>query len=480
MTSTVTASTGAPHVAELVARARAAHPGWAAVGFDARAKLMRRLRSALIGELDGLIETLQAESGRTREDLLFGEVYYCCDSLGFWARHAGRYLADERIRSRSPLALGRTIRVRRTPRGVIGVIAPWNFPLALGLGDAIPALMAGNAVVLKPSSVTPHSSRFVERAWRAAGGDPDVFSVADGPGAAGAALVDEADMIMFTGSVETGRLIAEQAARRLIPVSLELGGKDPMIVLRDADLDHAAAIATQFAFWNSGQLCMSVERAYVEAPVYEAFVANVLARTRALRQSTGGPAGTAEVGAMITAEQVDVVERHVADAVAKGARILTGGGRDGLLLEPTVLVDVDHTMLLMTEETFGPVLPIMRVADAEEAVSLANDSLYGLNASVFSRDLALGERVAESLETGNACVNDAVVNAGIQAAPFGAVKDSGLGTRNSPEGIRKYCTAQTILVTRHAVPGAGILNWPNASRSTRAVERALRLLWGRA
>lgn len=464
--------------AELVDRARAAQPAWAALGFAGRAVVLRELQSRLASDLDGLLDTLMREGGRTREDVLFGEAFYTCDSIGFWARHAPRYLADVRVRARGPIAIGRSVRVRYAPRGVIGVIAPWNFPLALGFGDAIPALMAGNAVVLKPSSATPDSSLLVERVWRASGGPPGVFGVLRGSGGAGSALVDAADMIMFTGSVATGRRIAEQAGRRLIPVSLELGGKDPMIVLRDADVERAAATAVQFAFWNSGQLCMSVERVYVEAPVYDRFVAAVVERTAALRQRTGGPAGSAEVGAMIVADQADLVQEHLADAAAKGARTLTGGRRHGRLIEPTVLVGVDHSMRVMTEETFGPVLPIMRVTDRDEAVRLANDSPFGLNASVFTRDLEAGARLAERLEAGNTCVNDAVVNAGIQAAPFGAVKESGIGTRNGPDGIRKYCTAQTILVTRRRLPGAGLMDWPNTARGTRLVEHVMRRLWG--
>ena len=461
----------------LVTGGRAAQPAWAALGFKRRATVMRRLRAHLAGDMDRLMGVLMHEGGRTREDVLFGEVFYTCDSLGFWARHGPRYLADQRVRARSPVACGRSIRVRYAPRGVVGVIAPWNFPLALGFGDAIPALMAGNAVVLKPSSVTPQSSLYVEQAWRAAGGPPDVFRVLAGAAGAGAALVDCADMIMFTGSVDTGRRIAEQAARRLIPVSLELGGKDAMIVLRDADIARAAATAVQWAFWNSGQLCMSVERCYVEEPAYDAFLDEVLTRVRALRQGAAGPAGSAEVGGMITAEQSATVEAHIADAVAKGARVMAGGRRRDRFIEPTVLVDVDHGMRVMTEETFGPVLPIMRVADADDAVAFANDSPFGLNASVFTRDRVAGERLAERIEAGNTCVNDAVVNAGIQAAPFGAMKESGIGTRNGPDGIRKYCTAQTILVTRRALPTEALLNWPNSQLTTLLIERALRVIW---
>ena len=290
-------------------------------------------------------------------------------------------------------------------------------------------------------------------------------------------------MIMFTGSTRTGRKVAEAAGRRLIPASLELGGKDPMIVLADADLERAANVATYYSMQNSGQTCISIERAYVEAPVYDEFVAKVTEKVRALRQGRpDGGAGTVEVGSMTFPPQVDIVEDHVNDALAKGARALTGGHRgqgDGLFFEPTVLVDVDHSMKIMQEETFGPTLPIMKVADAEEAVRLANDSPYGLAGSVFSRDTARGEEIARRVESGAVCVNDAIINFAALELPMGGVKASGLGSRHGAHGIRKYCSEQALLITPRLALKREPHFFPYTRRGTKGLGKALKFLYGR-
>ncbi len=276
---------------------------------------------------------------------------------------------------------------------------------------------------------------------RAAGLPEDVMPVATGRGETGAALVDHSDMIMFTGSTATGRKIMARAAETLTPVSLELGGKDPMIVLRDADVERAANMAVSGAMANGGQVCTSVERVYVEEPIYDEFVRRVVEKTGALRQGPPGDGGSVDVGAVTFPPQAEIVEEHVRDAVDKGAQVLVGGERGegpGRFYRPTVLTGVDHSMKAMTEETFGPTLPIMKVRDEEEALRLANDSPYGLNSSVWTRDLERGEAVARRIEAGNACVNDALVNFLAQEAPFGGVKSSGVGARHSAEGIRKY------------------------------------------
>jgi acyl-CoA reductase-like NAD-dependent aldehyde dehydrogenase len=309
----------------------------------------------------------------------------------------------------------------------------------------------------------------------------DVFSVITGAGRAGAALVDNVDMIHFTGSTATGRKVAVQAADRLIPVSLELGGKDPMIVLQDADLERAANMAVQWAFSNSGQICISVERVYVEAPVHDAFVQKVVQKTRALRQGVPGAPGKIDVGAMTNPPQVDIVRNHVQDAIDKGAEVPVGGKAPegpGQYFEPTVLTGVDHTMKIMTEETFGPTLPIMKVRDADEAVRLANDSRYGLNSSVFSKDVAKGEAVARRLDAGNACVNDALMNYLAIEAPFGGTNESGLGARHGAPGIRKYCETQTLLITRFGAKREPTM-FPNKAGTAKVFERLMVLMYGR-
>jgi acyl-CoA reductase-like NAD-dependent aldehyde dehydrogenase len=378
---------------------------------------------------------------------------------------------------------GKKLLVRYKPLGLIGVIGPWNYPLTNSFGDCIPALAAGNSVILKPSEVTPLTSMLLADGLRECGIPADVFQVATGRGETGAALIEQVDMIMFTGSTRTGRKVAEAAARRLIPASLELGGKDPMIVLADADLERAANVATYYSMQNAGQTCISIERVYVEAPVYDEFVAKVTEKVRALRQGVpdGGP-GTIEVGAMTFPPQLDLVEDHVNDALAKGAKVLVGGHRGqgtGHFFEPTVLVDVDHSMKVMTEETFGPTLPIMKVADAQEAVRMANDSPYGLGGSVFSRDTAKGEEVARQVQSGAVCVNDAIINYAALELPMGGVKESGLGSRHGAGGIRKFCSQQSILVTPRLALKRELHFFPYTRRGTRRLSRMLKLMYGR-
>jgi len=465
----------------LVERARAAFPAWRDLGFEGRAEVLYELRRWMIDNRDRLIGTIVEENGKPPDEAMVTEVVYMADSLGFWAKKAPKYLGDERVRTHSPLLLGKKVLVRYRPYGVIGVIGPWNYPLSNNFGDALPALAAGNSVVLKPSEVTPLTSLLMEEGFRAAGGTPDAFLVATGRGETGAALVDHADMIMFTGSTGTGKKIMARAAEPLTPVSLELGGKDPMIVLKDADVERAANMAVQWAMTNSGQICMSVERVYVEEPVYDEFVSKVVDKTKALRQGVPGAPGDIDVGAMTFPPQLEKVEAHVADAVAKGARVLTGGKRGegpGRFYEPTVLVDVDHTMDCMTDETFGPTLPIMKVRDEDEAVRMANDSGYGLNSSVFTKDVAKGERIARLVEAGSTCVNDALMNYLAQEAPFAGMKGSGMGARHSAAGIRKYTQPQTILVTRFG-PSKEPTMYPNSAKKARLMEKAVVLMYGR-
>src|SRR3954447_2415703 len=384
-------------VKELVARARAAQPGWEALGFEGRGRIMRRAQKWLLDNADRVVETIVSETGKTYEDAQLAEISYGANAFGFWAKNAGKYLADEKVKSASPMLLGRKLISRYGPLGVIGVIGPWNYPLTNSFGDCIPALMAGNAVVLKPSEITPLTSLLMAEALKECGIPEHVFQVATGRGETGAALVDEVDMIMFTGSTRTGKRVMERAAQTLTPVSLELGGKDPMIVLSDADIERAANAAAYYSMQNGGQTCISIERVYAEAPIYDEFVAKVGEKVAKLRQGAPGGPGTVDVGAVTFPPQMEIISRHVQQAVDAGARLVTGGharAGAGRFYEPTVLADVDHSMAAMTEETSGPRLRIMRVAAAGAAIAQANDSPYGLGASVFSGDTARGEAVA--------------------------------------------------------------------------------------
>jgi acyl-CoA reductase-like NAD-dependent aldehyde dehydrogenase len=468
-------------VAAMARRGREVQPAWDALGFEGRARILKRMQKWVIDHQEEIIAVIRSETGKTYEDALLAEISYGAAAFGFWAGNAEKYLADEKVKSSAVLVKGKKLVLRYRPLGLVGVIGPWNYPLTNSFGDCIPALAAGNAVILKPSEITPLTSLKLAEGLKACGIPDGVFQVATGRGATGAALVDVVDMIMFTGSTATGKKVMKAAADTLTPVSLELGGKDPMIVLADADVERAANTALYYGMLNGGQTCISVERVYVEEPVYDEFVAKVTEKARALRQGAGA-SGTVDVGSMTFPPQVDVVERHVEDAKAKGAKVLVGGSRgehaSGYWYEPTVLVDVDHTMLAMTEETFGPTLPIMKVRDEEEALRLANDSPYGLGASVFGKDIKHAEAVARRVEAGAVCVNDALVNYSALELPMGGAKASGLGSRHGAGGIRKYCQQQAILVTRFATKKDPHM-YPYSAKMTTRLSKFFKFLYGR-
>jgi acyl-CoA reductase-like NAD-dependent aldehyde dehydrogenase len=465
----------------VVARARAAQPAWEALGFEGRGRILRRAQKWVLDNGERIARTIVSENGKAYEDAMLAEVGYTAGAFGHWAKYAPKYLADERIRSSSPFVMGRKLVVRYAPVGVAGVIGPWNYPLTNSFGDCIPALAAGNSCVLKPASLTPLTSLFMAEGLRECGLPEDVFIVAAGGGDVGAELIDHVDYVMFTGSTEVGKKVMERASRTLTPVGLELGGKDPMLVLADADIERAANAAVHYSMQNGGQTCISVERVYVEEPIYDEFVSKVVQKMRGLRQGVPGGPGSVEVGAITSPPQMDLIDGHVRDAVSKGARALVGGKRGdgpGDFYEPTLLVDVDHTMDCMTEETFGPTLPVMKVRDADEAVRLANDSQYGLQASVWTKDTTKGERLARMIEAGVVTVNDAQINYVALELPMGGWKESGLGSRHGADGIRKYTKRQALLVTRFA-PKRDLHMFPYKVRTTKLLERMLRLVYGR-
>ncbi len=471
-------------VTEAVARARAAQPAWEALGYAERGRLLRRMQKWTLDNAERIIATIVAENGKTYEDAQLAEIAYTASAFGFWAKHAPEYLADEKVRSASPLVFGRKLIVRYAPVGVVGVIGPWNYPLTNSFGDCIPALAAGNSVVLKPATLTPMTSMLMAEGLKECGIPENVFQVAVGEGSKiGNALIDAADFIMFTGSTEVGKKVMERAAKTLTGTAMELGGKDPMIVLADANLERAANAAVHYSMQNGGQTCISVERVYVEEPVYDDFVGRVSEKMRALRQGVPGGPAKVDVGAMTSPEQTDLVEEQVNAAVEAGARAVVGGKRGqgpGDFFEPTLLLDVDHSMEAMTEETFGPTLPVMKVSDVEQAIELANDSPYGLQASVWTKDTERGEQIARRLESGVVCINDAQLNYIALELPMGGWKDSGVGSRHGAGGIRKYTKQQTLLVTKFVPSNKDLHMLPYTSAAkTRFMGFFNRMMWGR-
>lgn len=442
---------GPEDVAELVNRARRAQPIWAGFGPHRRRDTLHRMRRWVVDNAERIIDTVVSETAKPRDEVVLAEIGHCVNAFGYWADVAADTLRDQEIRSGNPFLTGKRLILRQLPVGVVGVIGPWNFPFTNAIGDCIPALAAGNAVVLKPSEVTPLTPLLIAEGFYECGLPEDVFTVATGVAETGQALIDHVDQIMFTGSTSTGRAVMARAADTLTPVSLELGGKDAMIVLSDADLERAANYAVFGSMQNAGQVCIAIERVYVEDQVYDAFVERVRTLVSQLRVAPPGSLGTSDIGPMIHPPQARIVASHVTDAVQKGARILHGGHVEDsagcCFAQPTVLVDVDHSMLVMREETFGPVLPIMRVTDERQAIELTNDSAYGLSASVFTQDAARGESVARQLEVGAVCINDAQINFLALELPMAGWKQSGVGSRHGIDGIRKFTRPQSIVIT---------------------------------
>jgi acyl-CoA reductase-like NAD-dependent aldehyde dehydrogenase len=445
---------GSEEVAQAVKEARAAQKPWSALSFKERGLVIMRARQVVLDELEEIAHLISRESGKPVAESLSMELSPTLDLMQYFARKTARLLRPEKLDIGQYGLMGRSSRIIYKPLGVVGIISPWNFPWAIPLGEVVMALMAGNAVVLKPSELTPLTALKIGDVFKRAGLPEGLLQIVTGDGKTGAALVESGvDKIMFTGSVATGKRVAESAARRLVPVVLELGGKDPMIVLEDAELETAAGAAVWGAFSNAGQACASVERCYVHSSIAEQFTERVVEKVRALRQDIGTREG-AEVGAMSSERQLLIVEDHVDEAVARGARALTGGQRrpdlSGAFYEPTVLSDVNHTMKVMSEETFGPVLPLMTFETEDEAISLANDSIYGLTASVWTNDIRRGRRLAARLEAGTVMVNEVLYTHGIAQTPWGGVKQSGLGRTHGRLGLLELVSPQHVHVNRFA------------------------------
>ncbi|MBI3649446.1 MAG: aldehyde dehydrogenase family protein [Acidobacteria bacterium] len=430
-----------------VARARAAQPHWAALSYRNRARYILKARRALYDRQNEIIQMLSDETGKPNFEALSTEVFPTCDLMSHFAAKTETILRDEKF----SLAVFRNKRSMITyePLGVVAVITPWNFPFALSMGEVVMALMAGNAVVLKPSEYTPLVGDFIRRLFACAGFPDGVLEVVQGDAETGAALVDASvDKIFFTGSVRTGKRIAESAAKRLLPVVLELGGKDPMIVCADAPFERTVRGAVWGAFANCGQICASVERLYVDEKIADRFIPAVVEEVKRLRLGAPDANFSTDMGPLVNENQLNIVTEQIADAVAKGASVLTGGRRredlGGYFFEPTVLVDVTNDMKVMNEETFGPVLPIKIFKDEDEAIREANRTNYGLLASVWTGDNEHGRRLARRIEAGTVIINDAVYTNGVAQTPWFGVKESGLGTTHGKAGMYEFVRMKHI------------------------------------
>jgi succinate-semialdehyde dehydrogenase/glutarate-semialdehyde dehydrogenase len=438
----------AEQAAAAVGAAQAAFPAWSALPFRERGRFLLGARHALTDAADDLVRLIAREQGKPASEAYAVELFPALEALKHLALHAEDALRDDPLDASALLFAHKDCRVVFAPLGVVLVITPWNYPFAISLTGVAAALMAGNTVVLKPAPATTLVGLRLGELFREAGLPPGVLNVVASDDAQAQALVEDPRVakIVFTGSVATGRKIMAAAAHNLTPVLLELGGKDPAIVCRDADLERAAAGIAWGAFLNAGQTCASVERVYVEAPVADEFIRRVVDETRALR--LGDPeSDEVDVGPMTLERQRALVEEHVDDAVRRGAQVLVGGRRPdgpGLFYPPTVLTQVDHSMRVMREETFGPLLPIMVVPSVDEAVRLANDSPYGLTASVWTRDADLARRLRARLQAGVVTVNDCVATYGEPTAPWGGVKHSGIGRTHGLFGLREMVQVRYV------------------------------------
>ncbi|CAA0106600.1 Putative succinate-semialdehyde dehydrogenase [NADP(+)] 2 [BD1-7 clade bacterium] len=469
----------AEDVNAVIEKAHLAQPAWAALSVTQRVEYMMRLREQILDQQDRIIDVVIKETGKPMQDALTFEIYAVCAFISYWCKQASKTLKEETFRASGIMGLMKKVHMQYCPLGVVGVIAPWNGPFVLTANPTIQALLAGNTVVAKGSEITPICSKILEDLCRDAGFPEGVCQVLIGDGSTGAALTSSPmiDKVAFTGSVATGKKVAESCLQNLTPYSLELGGKDAMIICADADLDKAAHGAVWGGCVNTGHFCCGIERIYVEAPVYDAFVEKVTKIAAALRQ--GQQFGVDEdLGAVFWDRQMSIIEDHVNDAIARGAKPMTGGKRvgdgKGLYFPATVLVDVDESSDLMQKETFGPVLPIIKVVNEEEAIAKANDSNYGLHGSVWTQDKLKGLRIARRIQTGSMAVNDIGMMYGVPNAPFGGVKESGMGSINGQNGLRGYTHPKPIIVGRYAGMDSG---YPHDQKKYDQMKKLMNFMW---
>ncbi len=439
--------TPAIQAADMMERAKSAFWGWSALSVRERVSYIKNLREAVVEDIDAIAELIAKDVGKVRTDALVADIMPSLDAMLHVEKHAEKTLRSQKVKTPF-LLMGKKSMVEYMPMGTVLVISPWNYPFLLSLSPMLSALAAGNTVILKPSEVTPAVGILIESLFEKAKFPPNVVQVAHGGKELGASLTNaKPDYIFFTGSVATGKIIQQAAARDLIPTTLELGGKDPMIVLQDADLKRAAEGAAWGAFTNSGQVCMSVERLIIEEMVMEPFLEELLPLVNQLKQGSGADD---DIGSMTSRMQIDIVKQQVEDALEKGAVLLAGEhpskwDLDSMFIKPLILSQVTEDMMIMQEETFGPVLPIISAEDEEDAVRIANGTRYGLNASVWSRDKEKARRISSRLQSGAVLINDVLITVANNNLPFGGVKDSGIGRYHGENGIRMFCHEKAVM-----------------------------------
>lgn len=429
----------------------AAAQTWAAKPIKERVRIVRKLQALLIDEMDEITAVMNQDNGKSRQDAL-AELFMSVDLINQYCNRSPHWLRRRRIPS--GLQIFKRCYIEQHPHGVVGIIGPWNYPLVLILPPVISALLAGNTVLVKPSEVTAATGVMIEQLFQKVPELAPFVRFLHGDGRVGAALVQSRpDLIFLTGSTKTGRLVMQAAAENMTPVICELGGKDPMLVLEDADIEAAAHWGAWGAFYNTGQTCMAVERIYVVESVYDRFLEAFVEETRKLKQGYSTEIDNPnDIGPLTFQRQVDIIEDHVQDALGKGAQIIHGGKRDGMYMEPTVMVNVDHSMKIMREETFGPVVPIMMADDEVHAIQLANDSNLGLSASVWSRNLGHAERVAHQLYVGSVNINDTMSHFAIPRLPFGGVKESGIGRTHGKKDLLQFTQTRAFVVGNPPLP----------------------------
>jgi succinate-semialdehyde dehydrogenase/glutarate-semialdehyde dehydrogenase len=435
-------------ISEIAKRAKEAFEGWKKLSIKERKIYLRKARSYVYDNFEEISNLVMREVGKAITEAVNSEIVMTLDLFDYYLRNTEHILRESSPTIRALILRHKKNHVIYEPKGVIGIISPWNYPFNIPMGQIIPALISGNCVIFKPSELTPLCGLKIEEIFKSAGLPEGVFNLIIGLGDVGASLVEsDIDKICFTGSTKVGKKIMETASKKLTPVTLELGGKDPVIVCDDADIERASSGVVWGAFYNAGQTCVSIERCYINKKIADEFINKVVEKTLKLKQGYGIEADV-EIGPMISENQFKIVEKQVEEAKKNGARVLTGGKRNenfpGYFYEPTVMVDVNHNMEVMSEETFGPVLPIVIVENDEEAIKRANDSKFGLSAAIWTKNLKHGEKIARELKAGSITINDSLYHFGISDVPIGGVKESGFGRTHAKEGLLEMVNTKYV------------------------------------